>query len=305
MNKKDIITLILQEIEDISIITKAFKNEDTIHPIEINLCLSKVQNLHDELQLLQDTVITDSSKSITEEAPEESFMSDELKELIAEHEAQKAANEETPSEVETVSNTIITTELKPEVETIEETTIQAEVKKADSQVLEPAIAKAEATSEIVKEAEEVEEPKTIEAVEVKQARKNIQVKENRTEIETPAKPKAKEKKLAKKTIGDELGSNKKSLHDVIAQNNFNKDIVTRFKSKPINDIKKAIPLNDRIWFTRELFNGNADDYAETVEEINKLSDLNNALNFIQEKHNWNGDNKVVQKFLSIISRKFQ
>lgn len=296
MNKKDIITLILQEIEDISIITKAFKNEDTIHPIEINLCLSKVQNLHDELQLLQDTVITDSSKSITEEAPEESFMSDELKELIAEHEAQKAANEETPSEVETVSNTIITTELKPEVETIEETTIQADVKKADSQVLEPAIAKAESTSEIVKEAEEVE---------AKQARKNIQVKENRTEIETPAKPKAKEKKLAKKTIGDELGSNKKSLHDVIAQNNFNKDIVTRFKSKPINDIKKAIPLNDRIWFTRELFNGNADDYAETVEEINKLSDLNNALNFIQEKHNWDGDNKVVQKFLSIISRKFQ
>ena len=51
MNKKDIIALVHQEIEDISRITRAFSENEAIHQIEINLCISKVQNLNDELQL--------------------------------------------------------------------------------------------------------------------------------------------------------------------------------------------------------------------------------------------------------------
>jgi hypothetical protein len=256
MNKEDLIAIIQQDIEDVMRITKAF-NKDKIHQIEINLCLSKVQNLHDELQLLKEKLNT--GNSIESEALTKD-LSPELPRQIVE---EKEKPEPKPAITEPVQN--LTNE-------------QAE----------------ESTEKVQPVKEDVEVEGAVEVVSIEEERKQ----------EKP-KAKAAEKRTSKKILGDELRNNKQSLHDQIANNKFEKDLATQFKSKPITDIKKAIPLNDRIWFTKELFNGNTDNFNSTIDKINQLNDLDDALTYIQDNHQWDSESQVVEKFLRVISRKFQ
>ncbi len=131
-------------------------------------------------------------------------------------------------------------------------------------------------------------------------------------VETPnsvAKPKSTKKKApvnqnGGKVIGEQLGADKKSLYDLISGTKGDKDIVSQFKKKPISNIHKAVSLNDKIWFTKELFDGNSENYLQTVDTINNSPTLDEAIEYITSNFSWDSDSRVVQKFLSIVSRRF-
>ncbi len=86
-------------------------------------------------------------------------------------------------------------------------------------------------------------------------------------------------------------------------NHNNNHIVGKIQSKPINDIKAAISLGDRFLFIKELFNGNADDFNQTIQQLNNQSDFDTAKALLNHR-NWDNENETVKFFYSIVQRKY-
>ncbi len=94
-------------------------------------------------------------------------------------------------------------------------------------------------------------------------------------------------------------TNEKSM----TTNHNNNHIVGKIQSKPINDIKAAISLGDRFLFIKELFNGNADDFNQTIQQLNNQLDFDTAKTLLDNR-NWDNENETVKFFYSIVQRKY-
>lgn len=76
------------------------------------------------------------------------------------------------------------------------------------------------------------------------------------------------------------------------------------QSRPIHDLSKAIGLNDKFLFIRELFNGDKDKYHEAIQIINEMPSLEQAEAYINERFNWDDELPEVKKFMDLVRRKF-
>lgn len=103
------------------------------------------------------------------------------------------------------------------------------------------------------------------------------------------------------SLGESLGKNFISMNESIGTKE--NDLASRFQSKPITDIKAAISLGDRFLFIKELFEGSADDFNNTIQTLNNQNSINDAQDFLSTK-NWDIDDETVKYFLSIVQRKF-
>lgn len=77
---------------------------------------------------------------------------------------------------------------------------------------------------------------------------------------------------------------------------------------PVKDIKKAISLNDRYIFIRELFRGDEVMYERSLKTINQFSIYPEAEFWIQRelklKLGWQDDHPLVKQFDQLVKRRF-
>jgi hypothetical protein len=139
------------------------------------------------------------------------------------------------------------------------------------------------------------------------------------EVKTPAppfeKPKVKEKpeeqkvvepsktveRSASHTVGEKFQGTQKFRNETLANNK--KDVASVLQNKPIGDLTKAIGINDKFLFTKELFNGNAELYSKTIKQLNEFSDINDAIIFIQENFSWDEKNEAANQLIDLVRRK--
>ncbi|NLA25264.1 MAG: hypothetical protein GX879_09895 [Bacteroidales bacterium] len=107
-----------------------------------------------------------------------------------------------------------------------------------------------------------------------------------------------------KTLGEQLGKNKTSINDMLAQRGTQQDVATRLTAKPISDIKLAIGVGDRFLFIKELFNGDGDVFNNTIEHLNSLISIEDANSYLNNKFNWSSESNTVKHFMSIVQRKY-
>ena len=98
-------------------------------------------------------------------------------------------------------------------------------------------------------------------------------------------------------------SDNKSLNDILVDIENNMDLATHLQNSPIENLESAIALNDKIWFIRELFNGDNELYNSTIQRINKASSIDKAIQIIQNL-SWDKEKSSTQKFFELIYRKF-
>ena len=77
------------------------------------------------------------------------------------------------------------------------------------------------------------------------------------------------------------------------------------RTQPIADLKSAITIVDRFRFQRELFNGDGEKMMKTISDLNGLSNLDAAENYIAKHFQWSEENSTVADFLSLVRRRFQ
>lgn len=72
----------------------------------------------------------------------------------------------------------------------------------------------------------------------------------------------------------------------------------------VEDIRQAISLGDRFLFQRELFAGNGELMQKTLDEINALGSLNEAMEYVADNFEWDSDSTAVQLFENVLKRRF-
>jgi hypothetical protein len=109
----------------------------------------------------------------------------------------------------------------------------------------------------------------------------------------------------KKTLGEQLGANKRSINEAFAQTKHSNDIASKIQQKPVTDIKAAIGIGDRFLFIKELFNGDNEKFNQTITLLNGMEKYEMALQYLTETFNWDTEETTVHQFLNIVSRKYQ
>lgn len=71
----------------------------------------------------------------------------------------------------------------------------------------------------------------------------------------------------------------------------------------IDDIRKAIGINDRFLMIRDLFNGDAQMFENTITTINEFDDLDECMIYLVENFAWNPDSDGAKLLMSLIERK--
>jgi hypothetical protein len=74
--------------------------------------------------------------------------------------------------------------------------------------------------------------------------------------------------------------------------------------KPVSDIVKAIGINDRFTFLRELFSEDVSVYENTIQQLNEAGSYEEARDYLIRNFSWDMDSEAVVQLLGIINRKF-
>ena len=73
----------------------------------------------------------------------------------------------------------------------------------------------------------------------------------------------------------------------------------------IDDINRAIGINDRFLFIKELFNGDKDLFSRTISALNGHNCLDDALMYIHENFSWNSEDPTVKQLVLLLYRRFK
>jgi len=77
---------------------------------------------------------------------------------------------------------------------------------------------------------------------------------------------------------------------------------------PISDLRSAINLNDKMLYVKDLFNNYSLSYSEAIEILNRFHSFDDADQFLQSnyatKNNWTDKPATVEKFYSLLRRRF-
>lgn len=76
------------------------------------------------------------------------------------------------------------------------------------------------------------------------------------------------------------------------------------EAKVLRNLMSIIGLNDRFRFRHDLFSDDNDLFRETIEILNTLEDFEKAVDFLEEKFNWDPEDATVVYFYDIIKPKF-
>jgi len=97
-----------------------------------------------------------------------------------------------------------------------------------------------------------------------------------------------------------------SLNDKLKEEKT--EIAATIKADNVNDLRRAIGINDRYRFINELFRGDEDMYERSIKTINQFTTFTEADTWIQRelklKIGWNEQNETVKDFDQVVKRRF-
>lgn len=150
----------------------------------------------------------------------------------------------------------------------------------------------------------------VEIKEEKQPRETVFDEGEKEEKEEKVEPviKVEAKKQPKETdpgiLADKYKGSKHFMDEKLHKTHNPSDVSARMQLKPLEDINKAIGINDRFLFINELFQGDSNLYKKTLDRLNNAANFNDAFNYINDHLDWDMENEHVQKILDLIRRKF-
>lgn len=104
---------------------------------------------------------------------------------------------------------------------------------------------------------------------------------------------------ANQRLGDSFLKGK-SVNDILADQN---KLEFKLSNRPVVSIQSAIGINDRFQYIRELFDGSAEKFTQTVSDLDKMNNINEAVKYLQRNFKWK-KNETSLKFVNLIKRRF-
>ena len=76
-----------------------------------------------------------------------------------------------------------------------------------------------------------------------------------------------------------------------------------FKQAPLKSLKEGLNLNDRYLFQRELFNNDKSRLDETVADLDRLANIQEAVDYLKANFRWT-KSEASEKFVQLVKRRF-
>ncbi len=106
----------------------------------------------------------------------------------------------------------------------------------------------------------------------------------------------------RKIIGEELGKNNKSLNEKYAE--ASTGITGKINLSPLEDIKAGIGMGDKFLYIKELFKNDNELYNITIDKLNEMNSMDEALTYLDANFDWNGEDSTVVTFLNLVKRRY-
>lgn len=146
--------------------------------------------------------------------------------------------------------------------------------------------------------EEPEIPESPEMPETPEEPENLESQETPEELENPENPETSESLESPET--PEEPENPETPEPPAPQ----KPVQASLFGAPVTDIRHAISLGDRFLFQRELFGGKGELMQKTIDKLNGLNSLGEALSYIHDNFSWDKDSSTYELFVNVLRRRF-
>jgi hypothetical protein len=120
--------------------------------------------------------------------------------------------------------------------------------------------------------------------------------EFKAEIDTP-----------KEQIEEAAKQNSESLNDKFSELAEKSSLADKLSKKPIEDLVKAIGLNQKFLFMNDLFEGENNYYKEAITNLNSFNSFIEAdeyINTLRSRHGWETSNATVKEFVELVERRY-
>ena len=99
-----------------------------------------------------------------------------------------------------------------------------------------------------------------------------------------------------------------SLNQKLADASESKSIAEKLKSQPIPDLIAAIGINQKFLFINDLFDGERDEFHNSLGELIKFDSFLDADNYIRNnlmsKYSWDMESPSAIRFMELIERRY-
>jgi hypothetical protein len=110
------------------------------------------------------------------------------------------------------------------------------------------------------------------------------------------------------SLNDRLGRDQQTLNDSLKQVATKEPTLDRHLKTRIENIKSAIPLNQKFVFINELFQGDTSAYHQALNELEQCGTYQAATELLMDKYaknyGWDMEGEEVGAFFEIIERKY-
>ncbi len=120
----------------------------------------------------------------------------------------------------------------------------------------------------------------------------------------PQKPAPAAPEVEKTTENLKVGEEKKFVNEKLGEQNVKKDISSKHQAQPIKSIAGSLGINDKFYFIRELFAGNAELFRQTMADLDESHNFNDAFTLLINRFQWDMESEPVQMLLNLVRRKF-
>ncbi|MFZ6050586.1 hypothetical protein [Halocola ammonii] len=189
-----------------------------------------------------------------------------------------------------------------ETNEVQEETVEEESEKDVQETVESeeeTVAEEEQPEEVEEEVAKDEEPseEAPEEVEEEVAEEEQELPEVKIEPESESEPAPMEEQIEEKLSSPATRSTEQP-----------ETLADRLKMTPLADLKKAIGLNQKFQFINELFEGDADEYADSIEKLNSADNMESAIKYFEKdlaaKNDWEEDHPSVLDLRELVQRRY-
>ena len=100
---------------------------------------------------------------------------------------------------------------------------------------------------------------------------------------------------------------KKSLNDLLTEKKDDNSIGNMFQQYPIPDLTKAIAINEKFSFIKELFHNSGVDFSNAIQKLNECENIDSAFLLMEElKHQylWDTTSSAYLSLCDLVRRRF-
>ncbi|MBO7491316.1 MAG: hypothetical protein J6T59_02630 [Bacteroidales bacterium] len=110
-----------------------------------------------------------------------------------------------------------------------------------------------------------------------------------------------------KTETPKAAAPQRSLNDLFSEKMEDRSVAGQFQQAKVTDLTKAISVNDKFTFIRELFNNKGEEFSSAIQKLNQCRDMDEAFNCLEEMkktHFWDSTTTAYLSLCDLIRRRY-